>query len=86
MKYLIVYLLIINVLGFIVMIADKHYSRNNHRRIPEINLLLVAIVGGSIGTLVGMYTVRHKTRHKLFTVGIPVILAVQALGVVYIML
>ncbi len=86
MKYLYTYLFIINAIGFIVMIADKHFSRNNHHRIPEINLLLVAIVGGSIGTLIGMYTIRHKTRHKLFTIGVPVILAVQLLAAAYVML
>lgn len=83
MKYLYTYLFIINAVGFIVMIADKHYSRNNHHRIPEINLILIAIVGGSIGILLGMYTVRHKTRHKLFTVGVPIILAVQIAAVIY---
>lgn len=77
MKYLLVYLLIINAAGFILMLADKHKARKNRWRIPEATLMGVAAVGGSIGSLIGMYTVRHKTKHLKFTVGIPVILVLQ---------
>lgn len=77
MQFLIPYLLIINAAGFLVMLADKQYARKNLWRIPEATLLGVAVVGGSIGMLVGMYTVRHKTRHLKFTLGIPAILAAQ---------
>ena len=77
MQFLIPYLLIINAAGFLVMLADKQYARKNLWRIPEATLLGVAVVGGSIGMLVGMYTIRHKTRHLKFTRGIPAILAGQ---------
>jgi uncharacterized membrane protein YsdA (DUF1294 family) len=77
MQFLIPYLLIINAAGFLVMLADKQYARKNLWRIPEATLLGVAVVGGSIGMLVGMYTVRHKTRHLKFTLGVPAILAAQ---------
>ena len=77
MQFLIPYLLIINAAGFLVMLADKQYARKNLWRIPEATLLGVAVVGGSIGMLVGMYTVRHKTRHLKFTLGAPAILAAQ---------
>lgn len=86
MKYLILYLLIINALGFLLMLADKHKARKNLWRIPEATLMGVAAIGGSIGSLLGMYTVRHKTKHLKFTVGIPVILALQIVLAVFLLL
>lgn len=77
MKPLLVYLLIINALGFLLMLIDKHKARKNLWRIPEATLLGAAVIGGSLGSLIGMYLVRHKTRHLKFTIGIPAILAVQ---------
>ena len=74
---LIIYLVLINALGFFLMIADKSRARKNRRRVPEATLMFVAVIGGSVGSLAGMYLVRHKTRHLKFTVGIPVILALQ---------
>lgn len=74
---MIIYLLLINAAGFIVMLYDKYLAKNNLWRIPEKTLLGIAAFGGSIGCWLGMYTVRHKTKHLKFTVGIPVILAVQ---------
>lgn len=77
MKYLAIYLLIINALGFILMLTDKYKARKNKWRIPEATLMIVAALGGSVGSLLGMYTIRHKTKHPKFTVGIPVILVLQ---------
>lgn len=77
MKLLLVYLLIINALGLLVMLADKYKAKKNLWRIPEATLMGIAIAGGSIGSLAGMYLVRHKTKHLKFTIGIPVILAIQ---------
>ena len=76
---MVIYLLLINVFGFGIMLYDKNMARKNKRRVPEKTLFGIAILGGSIGCLVGMYTARHKTRHKSFTIGIPVILALQTL-------
>lgn len=77
MKYLLIYLLIINAVGFLLMLVDKYKARKKLWRIPEATLMTVAAIGGSIGTLLGMYTFRHKTKHIKFTLGIPAILAVQ---------
>ncbi len=77
MKPLLVYLLIINALGFLLMLIDKHKAKKNLWRIPEATLIGVAAIGGSIGSLLGMHLVRHKTKHLKFTIGIPIILAVQ---------
>ena len=70
-------LLIINVCGFAIMHYDKYLSKTNQRRIPEKNLFCLAIFGGSLGCILGMYTAHHKTRHKSFTRGLPAILLAQ---------
>lgn len=81
---MLIYLLLINAVGFGVMLYDKFLAKNNLRRIPEKTLFGIAAFGGSIGCIAGMYTVRHKTRHKSFTLGMPAILAVQiAAGIWY---
>ena len=77
MDPLLVYLLLINALGFLLMFVDKYKAKKKLWRIPEATLFTVALVGGSLGCLLGMYTVRHKTKHLTFTMGMPAILAVQ---------
>lgn len=83
MNFILIYLLIINAVGFLVMTADKLYAKKNMRRIPERTLLGVAVIGGSIGVWAGMYTVRHKTKHPKFVIGIPLILLCQLGAVLY---
>ena len=77
MKVILLYLLIINAAGFLVMTADKLYAKKNMWRIPERTLLGVAVIGGSIGVWAGMYAVRHKTKHLKFVIGVPAILILQ---------
>lgn len=74
---MLIYLLAVNAIGFAVMLYDKYLAKNNMWRIPESTLFGIAAIGGSLGCLAGMYTVRHKTRHLTFTLGIPLILAAQ---------
>ena len=83
MKYFLLYLLLINALGFLLMLIDKWKAKHNRWRIPEATLMGVAALGGSIGSLLGMYTVRHKTKHLKFTVGIPLILVAQIALAIY---
>lgn len=83
MKLLALYLLLINAAGFLLMLADKFKARNNLWRIPEATLIGTAVLGGSIGVLTGMYTVRHKTKHVKFTTGVPLIIAAQAMLALY---
>ena len=71
------YLTIINAIAFALMLADKARARKNLWRIPERTLFTAAILGGSVGSLLGMYLARHKTKHPQFVIGIPVILAAQ---------
>ena len=76
-EIILLYLLIINAVVFLLMLVDKYKARKNLWRIPETTLITSAVLGGSIGALLGMYLVRHKTRHPKFTVGIPLILTAQ---------
>lgn len=60
---------------------DKLKARRRGFRIPEATLFIIAIIGGSIGSILGMYIFRHKTRHRTFTIGMPAILIVQIIFV-----
>ena len=73
MKPLLVYLLIINASGLLLMLTDKHNAIEKLRRIPEAALMAVAIAGGSLGCLLGMRLFHHKTRKPLFARGVPLI-------------
>jgi uncharacterized membrane protein YsdA (DUF1294 family) len=77
MKYFAIYLLIVNAAGFLLMLIDKRKAIRHRWRIPEKSLFLTAAIGGSIGSIIGMYTFRHKTKHLQFTLGMPAILVVQ---------
>ena len=74
MKYLLIYLAIMNIAAFLVMGMDKSRARNQGWRIPEKTLFLLSLLGGSLGSLAGMYLFRHKTRHWYFVLGMPLIL------------
>ena len=74
---LIIYLLVMNILGFLLMGIDKYKAKKRAFRIPEATLFTVALIGGSIGTTLGMFTFHHKTRHWYFLYGMPAILILQ---------
>ena len=86
MKLLILYLLIVNAAGFLLMLADKYKAKKNLWRIPEKTLLGVALIGGSIGAYAGMQLFRHKTQHPKFFIGIPVIMALQIMLAAYLIM
>ena len=77
MSCLAYYLLAINVVAFIVYGIDKYKAKKAKWRIPEATLLLLAVLGGSIGAWMGMKVWHHKTMHKKFKYGIPAILLIQ---------
>lgn len=72
-----VYLLIMNLVGFASMGMDKAKAQKGAWRIPEATLFLIAILGGSIGSILGMQVFRHKTKHWYFAIGMPAIFLVQ---------
>ena len=76
-RALLLVLAAVNVITFAVYGADKRRARKGRRRVPEKTLFLLALAGGSVGALAGMYAFRHKTRHWYFVWGIPAILAAQ---------
>ena len=77
------YLIIINILTFLVYGIDKWKARNDKWRISEATLLLLAVIGGSIGAWAGMSVWHHKTLHKKFRYGVPLILIIQVALIIY---
>ena len=86
MKVFLIYLLTINAAAFLFMLMDKWKAKKNRWRIPEATLMALAALGGSIGSLLGMYLFRHKTRHPKFTLGIPAILVLQVVIALWILI
>lgn len=82
MKILVLYLCIINILSFSLMGIDKFKARRGLWRIPEKTLFLSALLGGAMGSILGMKLFRHKTKHRSFAIGMPCLflLNVAALG------
>lgn len=79
------YVVIVNLIGFALMGIDKYKARKHAFRIPEATLFLVALIGGSIGSIAGMYFFRHKTRHWYFVYGMPAILVLQIALILYVL-
>lgn len=77
MLFWIIYAVVANVVGFWSMGRDKYLAQSRKWRISEMTLLLIAALGGSIGSIAGMVLFRHKTLHKKFRIGLPVILLIQ---------
>ena len=80
---LIWYLLVVNVLTFVVYGIDKWKARRGRWRVPEATLLVLAAAGGSVGAWVAMQLFRHKTQKKKFRYGVPVLFVLQLAAVVY---
>ena len=78
---LVLYYLLVNLLGFYAMYTDKLRAKKRAFRIPEATMFAIAIIGGTIGCILGMYTFRHKTRHWHFVYGMPAILVLQILSI-----
>ena len=73
MQNIIIYLIIINIIGFLVMYIDKQKAKKGKWRIPEKTIFIITVLGGGIGTISGMYAFRHKTQKLHFTIGLPTI-------------
>lgn len=82
-KIFVLYLIGMNLYGFCLMGWDKKKARKDQWRVPEKKLLSVALFGGSLGCWIGMQEFRHKTKHRIFSVGIPVIFFVQLVILLY---
>lgn len=84
--YFLIYLAVINVAAFAAMGIDKARAKADAWRIPEATLFLLAVLGGSVGGILGMRLFRHKTRHKTFTIGFLAILVCQLALAAYILM
>ena len=82
---LLYYLIVINIVTFLVYGIDKWKAKQGSWRISEASLLILAVIGGSIGALLGMRVWHHKTMHKKFKYGLPLILLVQ-IALIYLIL
>ena len=82
--YFFIYLVLINIIGFLVMYIDKRKAQHKNYRISEKSLFIVALALGSIGIYIGMYKFRHKTKHLSFTIGIPICFLINLFCVYYI--
>lgn len=81
-RLLIGYLVIINIIAFVTYGVDKSKAERGAWRIPEKTLILLAVIGGSIGAYLGMWFFHHKTMKPKFAVGIPIIISVQIAAVI----
>ena len=77
MKYFIIYLLIISLTAIIMTVSDKSRAKKHRRRVPEKTLFTTAALGGSAAMYITMLTIRHKTKHKRFMIGLPLIIFAQ---------
>ena len=82
-KNFIIYLIIINIIGFFIMWIDKRKAKKGKWRIPENTLFLITLLGGGVGTISGMYTFRHKTQKVAFVIGFPVITILEIICIIY---
>lgn len=83
MRNIIIYVIIINIIGFLAMYIDKQKAKKGKWRIPEKTLFIITALGGGIGTIAGMYTFRHKTQKPAFVIGFPFITILEIIGILY---
>lgn len=83
MKYFLIYLAAINIIGFVMMYIDKRKAMKHRWRISERALFITALIGGALGVYAGMKKFRHKTHHKQFVFGIPAVIVLHLAAAVY---
>ena len=82
-KNIIIYLISINIIGFLIMWLDKRKAIKGSWRIPEKTLFIITGLGGGIGTIAGMYTFRHKTKKIQFVIGFPLITILEIITIIW---
>lgn len=83
MKYIVYYIIGINLIGFLIMWWDKRQAKLGNWRTPEKTLFTITLLGGGFGTIAGMYTFRHKTKKLRFVIGFPFILITEIALIIY---
>lgn len=79
MELLISIIIAVNLFGFLLMGYDKQKAQNKGWRVPELNLFMLAFVGGALGVFLGMRVFRHKTKHYSFMIGIPLLIGLNVI-------
>lgn len=82
-KYIVAYIIIINVITYIVYAYDKNQAKKHKWRVRESTLLFLAFAMGSVGALAAMYITIHKTKHKKFTIGVPLLLILNIIILIF---
>lgn len=82
-KNIIIYLIVINLIGILIMFLDKQKAKKDKWRISEKTIFVITMLGGGIGTIAGMYSFRHKTKKLKFTIGLPTIFIFQIIMIIY---
>lgn len=82
-EMIILYVLVINLIGFLIMGLDKFKAKKGFWRTPEKTIFTITLLGGGIGTVTGMYFFRHKTKKMKFTIGLPTILISEIVLIIY---
>ena len=82
-RNIIIYFIVINIIGFLIMFIDKQKAKRGAWRIPEKTLFIITALGGGIGTTAGMYAFRHKTQKLQFIVGLPFITILEIILAIY---
>lgn len=80
---ILLYLVVINLFGFFIMWLDKRKAKKGSWRISEKTLFIITALGGGIGTIIGMYTFRHKTQKLNFVIGFPFITILEMIGIIW---
>ena len=80
---IIIYLIVINIIGFLIMFIDKQKAKKGAWRIPEKTIFIITALGGGIGTIAGMYIFRHKTQKLNFIIGLPLITILEIILAIY---
>ena len=80
---IVLYFVIINIIGFLIMFIDKQKAKRGAWRIPEKTIFIITALGGGIGTIAGMYAFRHKTQKLQFVIGLPFITILEIILIVY---
>ena len=82
-RYVLIYLSAVNLIAFFIMFYDKRCAIRRKMRVPELELFIFALIGGSAGSVLGMYIFHHKTRKPVFKYGMPAILLIQAAALIW---
>lgn len=85
LNYVILYIVLINIVGFGMMALDKFKAQKGYWRTPEKSIFTVTLLGGGFGTIAGMYAFRHKTKKLKFTIGLPTILISEIALIIYLL-